>query len=112
LHKEPARDWTIEELAGEVALSRSALHERFVDLVGQPPMHYLTQWRMQLAAKLLRESKAPVAAIALEVGYDSEAAFCRAFKRAAGRPPAAWRRGLEVQETLSGARDGVAAATG
>ena len=93
LHAQPARDWTIEGLAGEVALSRSALHERFVQLVGQPPMQYLTHWRMQVAAKLLRESQAPVAAIALEVGYDSEAAFSRAFKRVAGKPPAAWRRG-------------------
>jgi AraC-like DNA-binding protein len=102
LHGEPARDWTIEGLAGEVALSRSALHERFVDLVGQPPMQYLTQWRMQLAATLLRESKASVASVALEVGYDSEAAFSRAFKRVAGRPPAAWRRALEAQPTPSG----------
>jgi len=102
LHGEPAREWTIEELASEVALSRSALHERFVELVGQPPMQYLTQWRMQLAAKLLRESKAPVAAIALEVGYDSEAAFSRAFKRVAGRPPAAWRRALEARPAPTG----------
>jgi AraC-like DNA-binding protein len=93
LHAEPARDWTTEALAGAVALSRSALHERFTQLVGQPPMQYLTQWRMQLAVNLLRESQAPVASIALEVGYDSEAAFSRAFKRATGQPPAAWRRG-------------------
>ena len=92
LHGEPARDWTIEALAGEVALSRSALYDRFVQLVGQPPMQYLTQWRMQLAAGLLRETRAPVASVALEVGYDSEAAFARAFKRLTGTPPAAWRR--------------------
>ena len=92
LHARPSRPWTIEELASEVALSRSALYDRFVQLVGQPPMQYLTQWRMQLAAKLLREGRSPVAAIALEVGYDSEAAFSRAFKRIAGKPPAAWRR--------------------
>jgi AraC-like DNA-binding protein len=97
LHAEPSRDWTIEALAGAVALSRSALYERFVQLIGQPPMHYLTHWRMQLAAKLLRESRAPVASIALEVGYDSEAAFSRAFKRVAGKPPAAWRRACESQ---------------
>jgi AraC-like DNA-binding protein len=101
LHGEPARDWTVDALAGEVALSRSAFYDRFIQLVGQPPMQYLTQWRMQLAAKLLRESKAPVAAIALEVGYDSEAAFSRAFKRVAGRPPAAWRRGLDAQRAPS-----------
>jgi AraC-like DNA-binding protein len=95
LHAEPARDWTIEALAAEVALSRSALHDRFVQLVGQPPMQYLAQWRMQLAAKLLREGQMTVAAVALDVGYDSEAAFSRAFKRATGKPPAAWRRALQ-----------------
>jgi AraC-like DNA-binding protein len=92
LHGDPARDWTIEALAGEIALSRSALYDRFVHLVGQPPMQYLTQWRMQLAARMLRESRAPVAAVALDVGYESEAAFSRAFKRLTGTPPAAWRR--------------------
>jgi len=97
LHAEPSRDWTIEELAGEVALSRSAFYERFLELIGQPPMQYLTQWRMQLAAKLLREGRAPVASIALEVGYDSEAAFSRAFKRITGKPPAAWRRACESE---------------
>jgi AraC-like DNA-binding protein len=57
LHAEPARDWSIEGLAREVALSRSAFYDRFVDLIGQPPIQYLTQWRMQLAARLLRESR-------------------------------------------------------
>jgi AraC-like DNA-binding protein len=92
LHAEPARDWNMDELARESALSRSALYERFVQLVGQPPMHYLTQWRMQVAARLLREGRANVAAVAQEVGYESEAAFARAFKRETGSPPAAWRR--------------------
>jgi AraC-like DNA-binding protein len=92
LHAEPDRNWSVEGLAAEVALSRSALHERFLQFIGIPPMQYLTQWRMQLAAKLLRETRAPVASIALDVGYDSEAAFSRAFKRTTGRPPAAWRR--------------------
>ncbi len=78
--------------ARAIGLSRSALHERFVDLVGSPPMHYLAQWRMQASARLLLETRATVAAIALEVGYDSEAAFARAFKRSVGKPPAAWRR--------------------
>ncbi|HET9700082.1 MAG TPA: helix-turn-helix transcriptional regulator, partial [Burkholderiales bacterium] len=67
-------------------------HERFTALVGQPPMHYLAQWRMQIAAGLLREGSGNVADIALQVGYDSEAAFARAFKRFVGLPPAAWRR--------------------
>ena len=92
LHEQPARDWTLEELGREAGLSRSALHERFVGLVGETPMHYLTRWRMQLAAGLLRDSRENVAGIALQVGYDSEAAFARAFKRVAGLPPAAWRR--------------------
>ena len=72
--------------------SRSALHERFVRLFGVPPMQYLAQWRMQTAARMLLETRATVAAIALAVGYDSEAAFARAFRRLVGKPPAAWRR--------------------
>lgn len=92
LHETPAADWTIDELGRQVGLSRSSLAERFVELIGMPPMQYLTQWRMQIAARLLRETQAPVASIALEVGYDSEAAFARAFKRLVGLPPATWRR--------------------
>ncbi len=92
LHEQPAEPWTIDELGRQVGLSRSALHERFVELVGQPPMQYLTNWRMQRGAGLLREGNATVATIAQEVGYDSEAAFARAFKRLVGQPPAAWRR--------------------
>jgi AraC-like DNA-binding protein len=75
-----------------VGLSRSALHEHFVALTGLPPMQYLANWRMQCGACMLRETPASVAAIALDVGYDSEAAFSRAFKRATGLPPGAWRR--------------------
>lgn len=92
LHERPAEPWTIDQLGRQVGLSRSALHERFVELAGQPPMQYLTNWRMQCGARLLREGNATVATIAQEVGYDSEAAFARAFKRLVGRPPAAWRR--------------------
>jgi AraC-like DNA-binding protein len=92
MHERPSEDWSIDELGHQVGLSRSALHERFVGLVGMPPMQYLTQWRMQLAARLLREGQASVLSIALRVGYDSEAAFGRAFKRLVGMPPAAWRR--------------------
>jgi AraC-like DNA-binding protein len=92
LHDRPAAAWTVEELSREVGLSRSALHERFVELIGQPPMQYLTQWRMQAASRLLRDTRATVASVALDVGYESEAAFARAFKRAVGLPPAAWRR--------------------
>ena len=92
LHERPADDWTVEELGRQVGMSRSALHERFVDMVGQPPMQYLANWRMQLGAKALRQGRATVATIAQDVGYDSEAAFARAFKRLMGQPPAAWRR--------------------
>jgi AraC-like DNA-binding protein len=108
LHERPAAAWTIDELGNQVGLSRSALHQRFVDLIGQPPMQYLTQWRMQLASRLLRETQQSVAAIALDVGYDSEAAFARAFRRAAGMPPAAWRR----QQSKAGAARPAAAPAG
>jgi len=94
----PAEPWTIAELGRQVGLSRSALHERFVELAGQPPMQYLTHWRMQCGARALREGHATVATIAQDVGYDSEAAFARAFKRQVGQPPAAWRR---AQRSLS-----------
>jgi AraC-like DNA-binding protein len=87
-HREP---WTAEQLAEEVGLSRSAFAERFTSLIGQPPMQYLTFWRMQLAARQLRESATPIAKVAVEVGYESDAAFNRAFKREFGVPPAKWR---------------------
>lgn len=96
LHERPTDPWTVDELGRGVGLSRSALHERFVQLVGMPPMQYLGNWRMQLGANLLRESNATVATIAQETGYDSEAAFSRAFKRLTGKPPAAWRREQRV----------------
>jgi len=92
MHAAPSRDWTVEALAREAALSRSALHERFSQVIGMAPMQYLANWRMQVAAGLLRGTSAGVAAIALEVGYESEAAFSRAFRRQVGMPPAAWRR--------------------
>ena len=92
LHQRPADPWTIERLGSESGLSRSSLHERFVHLIGQPPMQYLTNWRMQLASARLRESDAKVVDIALDVGYESEAAFSRAFKRVVGLSPGAWRR--------------------
>ncbi|HEY9108984.1 MAG TPA: AraC family transcriptional regulator [Roseateles sp.] len=92
MHADPAQPWTLEELGRRAGLSRSALHERFVALVGMPPMQYLTNWRIQCGARLLRESQANVADVAVQVGYESEAAFARAFKRATGLPPATWRR--------------------
>jgi AraC-like DNA-binding protein len=105
LHEEPAGAWTLEDLSRHAGLSRSALHERFVRYVGVPPMQYLTNWRMQLGANLLRSGHSTVATIALEVGYDSEAAFARAFKRATGLPPAAWRRAQAGAPLLSRSRD-------
>ena len=84
MHEQPARDWTIELLAQAAALSRSAFAERFVEFVGQPPMQYLTNWRMQLATNYLRNGTESIASVANRVGYDSEAAFSRAFKKVRG----------------------------
>lgn len=91
VHARPGHPWTLAELAREGASSRSSLAKRFALLVGQPPMQYLAQWRMQVAANLLAQSGAKVATIGAEVGYDSEAAFSRAFKKASGLAPGAWR---------------------
>lgn len=93
LHQRPAHPWTIEELAKECATSRSVLAERFAHLVGVPPIQYLAQWRIQLAASMLRTTKASLAEIAARVGYGSEAALSRAFKRWVGIAPAPYRRG-------------------
>ena len=92
LHEKPAHPWTVEALAHEVALSRSALGRRFATLIGRPPMEYLARWRILLAARHLRESDQAIVDIAAGVGYESEAAFNRAFKREFGSPPATWRR--------------------
>jgi AraC-like DNA-binding protein len=92
LHRKPAEAWTIERLAEAVGISRSRLAECFTQFVGQPPMQYLAQWRVQLAARMLADGTTKVAAAARDVGYDSEAAFSRAFKRLVGTSPAAWRR--------------------
>jgi AraC-like DNA-binding protein len=92
LHGAPARHWTLDELAVQAGSSRSVLAERFAHFVGQPPMQYLTQWRMQLATRLLAEAGLrKVAAVAQAVGYESEAAFSRAFKRCVGMAPGTWR---------------------
>ncbi len=92
LHKDPAHGWTLEALARVAGTSRSVLAERFQHLVGSSPMQYLTQWRMLLATHLLCRSNAPLARIAEEVGYQTDTAFSRAFRREFGAPPAAWRR--------------------
>jgi len=91
VHAEPGRDWTVATLADEVAMSRSAFSARFTELVGQPAMRYVTRWRMLQALDLLETSDTTVAAAGRSVGYDSEAAFCRAFKRVIGTPPGAAR---------------------
>jgi AraC-like DNA-binding protein len=93
LHGDPAHAWTLDELAAGVAMSRSVFADRFTTLVGQPPMQYLAHWRMQLAASRLAAGSAKIAAIAEQVGYESEEAFSRAFKRLMGVSPGAWRRG-------------------
>jgi AraC-like DNA-binding protein len=92
LHAKPADNWTIEDLARDVGLSRSVLAERFNDLVGIPPMQYLANWRMQIAAGLLSAGRSNIAGVAAEIGYGSEAAFSRAFKRMVGVSPSAHRR--------------------
>jgi AraC family transcriptional regulator, alkane utilization regulator len=93
MHTNPDHDWTVEELAREAAVSRSVLAQRFKELVGDAPMRYLANWRMQLAKQMMRDGARNIQEVATRVGYDSEAAFNRAFKRATGTPPAAWRKG-------------------
>jgi AraC-like DNA-binding protein len=97
MHAQPAHPWTLEELAHSANTSRSVLAERFAQLVGSTPMQYLTQWRMLLASNLLCQSQAPLASIANDVGYQTDAAFSRAFRREFGVPPAAWRRRQAAQ---------------
>jgi AraC-like DNA-binding protein len=92
LHHRPADAWTLERLCSEVGVSRSTLADRFTQLVGKPPMRYLAHWRMQVACRLLAAGTAKVSAVAFESGYQSEAAFSRAFKEVVGVSPAAWRR--------------------
>jgi AraC-like DNA-binding protein len=92
LHRQTAHPWTIAELADQVGVSRSVLAERFRQFVGEPPIAYLTKWRLHLAARALTTTSHSVAEIGMEVGYDSEAAFNRAFKRQFGHPPARYRK--------------------
>ncbi len=96
IHQSPELDWTVQSLAAKVAMSRSAFASRFARLVGEPPLAYVTRWRMQKAAGLLRQSSATLADIAERVGYDSEAAFSKAFKRAVGSAPGAYRRAAKA----------------
>lgn len=102
VHAEPGRDWSVERIAGEVKLSRSAFSRRFSRAMGEPPMAYLTRLRMVIAAELLRESELSVQAIARRVGYESVFAFSAAFKRTTGGAPTHFRRG-----SRAGARSGL-----
>ena len=100
LHTRPTHTWTLEALARAAGTSRSVLAERFQHLVGSAPMQYLTQWRMLLAANLLCGSNAPLARIAEDVGYQTDTAFIRAFRREYGMPPAAWRRRQSTRQQV------------
>ena len=100
-HAVPAARWSVDVLAQRVGVSRTVLAERFRRLLGQPPMHYLAQWRLHLAAQRLDGSALPVKVVADEAGYESEAAFSRAFKRRFGMPPRDWRQRQEA----AGGRD-------
>jgi len=112
LHSRPEHAWTIAELAREVGLSRSTLIERFSRYLSEPPMTYLAKWRLQLAARALGATSHSVAQIAAEVGYESEAAFNRAFKREFGAPPARFRKDLKNDSAAIRPRAAVSAPTG
>jgi AraC-like DNA-binding protein len=94
IHGRWREEWTVDKLAREVGLSRSVFASRFAHFVGQAPIHYMTAWRMQLATHLLQRNGTNISRVASEVGYDSEAAFCRTFKRCVGVTPGHWRRRL------------------
>lgn len=96
VHAEPARKWTTDDLAREAGTSRTVLAERFKALLGRPPIDYVTSWRIQLASERLRNGGDSIAGIAADVGYESEAAFNRAFKRETGLTPGRWRDGIIV----------------
>ena len=104
VHREPARAWSLDDLARAAGVSRTVLVERFTHFIGQPPLAYLARWRHQLAARLLETGDRNVLQVAMDVGYESEAAFSRAFKREFGLPPARYRR--RHRESQSPARSG------
>ena len=99
MHRRPAHPWTVAELAAQAGASRSLLGERFVHFLGEPPLTYLARWRLQLAARLLQTTQKTILHVAMDVGYESEAAFSRAFKREFGLPPARYRRWLITDDT-------------
>jgi AraC-like DNA-binding protein len=100
IHAEPSRPWTLEELAREAGLSRSSFAERFAGYVGMPPIQYLQKWRLQIAASRLMDGGASIATIAADIGYESEAAFSRAFKRVIGASPGDWRDSRTVARSI------------
>lgn len=104
IHRDPAWPWTVELLASAAGLARATFTRRFTGLIGEPPLTYVTRWRMITAARILRQQDVPLAAVALQVGYTSEFAFARAFKRHYGQPPGSYRRAaaprlLPISET-------------
>lgn len=101
IHERPQHGWTVESLARSVAMSRAAFAKRFADLVGEPPLAYVTRWRMDIAAKMLRESREPVARIAGKVGYVSETAFAKAFRRRRKLAPGEYRYQRRVGAAVS-----------
>jgi AraC-like DNA-binding protein len=105
IHGDARAPWTVEELARRVGMSRSIFAERFTTMVGEPPMQYLALWRMQIASRMLAGG-AQVSAAADAVGYASEAAFSRAFKKLVGQPPMAWRKMKPRREVLPENREG------
>jgi len=101
IHRHPDKPWTVEDLAAVAGLSRAAFAKRFTTIIGQPPLGYLTWWRMTTAARMLRETGAPLRAVALRCGYASEYAFGKAFKRAYGVAPGQYRSdGALLQSAL------------
>jgi len=92
MHREPTKNWTVGSLADAVSMSRSAFSARFTERVGKSPLQYLTHWRMQLAGTWLREQDITLAECAGRLGYESEAAFSRAFKRVVGVAPGTWKK--------------------
>jgi transcriptional regulator GlxA family with amidase domain len=106
LHRAPEHPWTIANLAQQVGVSRSALAEKFRHYLGEPPMTYLSRWRLQLGARMLTSTSYSVARIAGEVGYESESAFNRAFKREYEAPPARFRTRTRLAQKAVGAGSG------
>jgi AraC-like DNA-binding protein len=102
IHRDPARPWTVSSLAAEAAMSRSAFAARFTELVGEPAMHYVARWRMHVARSWLEDEDVGLGEMAGRLGYQSEAAFSRAFKRFIGVPPGSVRRRAASAETMVG----------